>query len=113
MTTIYVVTDLGQTASPMQRAFRFFRRCWRMIREWQQRHALRGAMYSLSDWELQDIGTTRGEIEHLARSPFLANVRFGAHNGLGSDIAPCPKSAKRKSLFTRRIAPHPCRRSCG
>jgi hypothetical protein len=40
MTTIYVVTDLGQTASPMQHAFRFFRRCWKMIREWQQRNAL-------------------------------------------------------------------------
>jgi uncharacterized protein YjiS (DUF1127 family) len=28
-------------------------------------------MHSLSDWELQDIGTTRGEIEYLARSPFI------------------------------------------
>jgi hypothetical protein len=33
----------------------------------------------------------------LGREPIkpeaLANVRFGAHNGLKSDIAPCPKSA--------------------
>jgi hypothetical protein len=26
--------------------------------------------------------------------PQLIDVRFGAHNGLKSDIAPCPKSAK-------------------
>jgi hypothetical protein len=34
---------------------------------------------------------------NLGREPIkpeaLANVRFGAHNGLKSDIAPCPKSA--------------------
>ena len=34
---------------------------------------------------------------HLGREPinleWSADVRFGAHNGLKSDIAPCPKSA--------------------
>lgn len=71
MTAIYVVTDLGQTAAPMRRAFRFFRRYWKMLREWQERNALRGAINSLSDRELQDIGTTRGEIEYVARSRFI------------------------------------------
>jgi hypothetical protein len=40
----------------------------------------------------------------------LANVRFGAHNGLGWDIAPCPKSALKrhcyegcKGLFTQPV----------
>ena len=35
--------------------------------------------------------------EELGREPinseWLADVRFGAHSGLKSDIAPCPKSA--------------------
>jgi hypothetical protein len=29
-----------------------------------------------------------------------ADVRFGAHNGIKSDIAPCPKSAKRRHHAT-------------
>ena len=67
MSTIYVTTDLGQTAAPMRRAFRFFKGYRRMIGEWQARSAVRGALYGLSERELQDIGTTRGEIEHVAR----------------------------------------------
>jgi len=70
MTTIYVVTDLGQTIAPIQRAFRTLKRYWKLLREWQNRNALRGAMYGLSDRELQDIGTTRGEIEFVVRSRF-------------------------------------------
>ena len=69
MTMIHVVmTDLGQTTAPMQRAFRPLRRYWKMFREWQERNAVRSAMDVLSDRELQDIGTTRGEIEFVARS---------------------------------------------
>ncbi len=68
MTTIYVATDLGQTVAPMRRAFRLFIRYWKMLRKWQERNALRDVLYNLSDRELHDIGTTRGEIEHVARS---------------------------------------------
>jgi len=69
MTMIHVVmTDLEQTTAPMQRAFRFLKRYWTLLRERQNRNALRGAMYGLSDRELQDIGTTRGEIEFVVRS---------------------------------------------
>ena len=66
MTTIYVV-DHRQTTAPMQRTFHVFRRYQQMFREWQERNAVRGALYGLSDNELQDMGTTRGEIEHVAR----------------------------------------------
>lgn len=71
MTTIHVVTDLGQTAAPMRRAFRLFKRYWSMLREWRERDALRGALYNLSERDLQDIATTRGEIEYVARSRFV------------------------------------------
>jgi uncharacterized protein YjiS (DUF1127 family) len=66
MSTIYVTTGLGQTTTPMRRALRLFEKCLSMLCEWQQRNALRGVMYGLSDRELQDIGTTRGEIEYVA-----------------------------------------------
>jgi uncharacterized protein YjiS (DUF1127 family) len=67
MSTIYVVTDFGQTVAPLRRALRFLKRCWTMLRKWRERDALRGALYGLSDRELQDIGTTHGEIEYVAR----------------------------------------------
>ncbi len=60
MSTIYVATGSEQTTTPMRRALGLFEECLRMLCEWQQRKALRGAMYSLSDMELQDMGTTRG-----------------------------------------------------
>jgi uncharacterized protein YjiS (DUF1127 family) len=67
MSTMYVVTDFGQTAAPLRRALRFAQRYWSMLRKWRERDALRSALYGLSDRELQDIGTTHGEIEYVAR----------------------------------------------
>jgi uncharacterized protein YjiS (DUF1127 family) len=68
MSTTYVATGFGQTDAPMRRVLRFFERYWGMLREWQRRDTLRGALYNLSDRDLQDIGTTRCEIEYVARS---------------------------------------------
>ncbi len=68
MSTTYVAAGFGQTAAPMRCAFRFFEKYWGMLRQWHERDTLRGALYGLSDRELQDIGTTRGEIEYVARS---------------------------------------------
>jgi uncharacterized protein YjiS (DUF1127 family) len=68
MSTIYVTTCFGQTTTPLRRVLGLFEKYLRMLCEWQQRNALRGAMHNLSDRELQDIGTTRGEIECVARS---------------------------------------------
>ena len=67
MSTTFVVTGLGQTAAPIRRASSFFERYWSMLREWQKRDRLRTTLYNLSDRELQDIGTTLGEVEHVAR----------------------------------------------
>jgi uncharacterized protein YjiS (DUF1127 family) len=71
MSTIYITTGFGQTTTPMRRALRLFEKCLNMLYEWQRRNALSGALYSLSARELQDIGTTRGEIEYVARSRFV------------------------------------------
>ena len=80
MSTIYVTTGFGQTITPMRRALRLFKTYWSMLRERQQRNALRSAMYNLSDRELQDIGTTRGEIEYVARSRFDRAMQPGTTN---------------------------------
>jgi uncharacterized protein YjiS (DUF1127 family) len=45
-----------------------FERYRGMLRQWRDRDTLRARLYSLSDRDLQDIGTTRGEIEYVARS---------------------------------------------
>lgn len=71
MSAIHVTTGFGQTIAPMRRVFRLFEKYWSMLREWQKRGKLQGALYNLSDRELQDIGTTRGEIDYVARSPLV------------------------------------------
>jgi uncharacterized protein YjiS (DUF1127 family) len=68
MSTIDFVTSFGQTAAPMRRALGLFEKYLSLLYEWHQRNVLRGAMYNLSDRELQDIGATRGDIECVARS---------------------------------------------
>jgi uncharacterized protein YjiS (DUF1127 family) len=44
-----------------------FRKYFGLLCEWHQRAALRGALYGMSDRQLQDIGTNRGEIEYVVR----------------------------------------------
>jgi len=68
MSTTYVSARFGEAVSPMQCALRLFKRYCGMLREWHECDRLRGALYNLSDRELQDIATTRGEIEYVARS---------------------------------------------
>lgn len=68
MSTIDVTTGFARTATPLRRAPEFFERCLSMLCEWQQRNAMRGVMYALRDRELEDIGTTRGEIDYVTRS---------------------------------------------
>src|SRR5690348_6683109 len=69
MSTIYVTT--GQTITLIRRALGLFEKCLGMLYERHQRNALRGAMHDLSDRELADIGTSRGEIEYVIRSRFV------------------------------------------
>jgi|SRR5215204_5029341 uncharacterized protein YjiS (DUF1127 family) len=66
MSSIYSATGLGQTAASAYRVSSFFRRCWEAFQERLVRDRLRAKLSDLSDRELMDIGTTRGEIEYVA-----------------------------------------------
>jgi len=66
MSTIYGATGLGQTAASTQRLSSFFWRYWDAFQERRERQRLQATLYDLSDRELMDIGTTRGEIDYVA-----------------------------------------------
>jgi uncharacterized protein YjiS (DUF1127 family) len=67
MSTIYVPAGVIRSATPLRRAVWLFEKYFSMFCEWQQRAALRGALYGMTDRELQDIGTSRGEIDYVVR----------------------------------------------
>jgi hypothetical protein len=50
----------------------------------------------LTDLNLRNLG------RESINSEWLADVRFGAHSGLKSDIAPCPKSARAQKATSLR-----------
>jgi uncharacterized protein YjiS (DUF1127 family) len=66
MSTTYGATGLGQTAASTRRVSSFFKRYWDAYQERRERERLRAVLYGLNDWELQDIGIARGEIEYVA-----------------------------------------------
>jgi uncharacterized protein YjiS (DUF1127 family) len=65
MSTIFSTTELQRTFAPA-RAGGVFERFQLAFREWRERRRVRATLSGLSDWELQDIGTTRGEIDYVA-----------------------------------------------
>jgi uncharacterized protein YjiS (DUF1127 family) len=62
MSTTYGATGLGQTAVSTRRVSRY----WGAFQERRKRQRLRATLCDLSDRELMDIGTTRGEIDYVA-----------------------------------------------
>jgi uncharacterized protein YjiS (DUF1127 family) len=66
MSTTYGATGLGQTAASTRRVCSFFWSYWGAFRERRKRQRLRATLCDLSDRELMDIGTTRGEIDYVA-----------------------------------------------
>lgn len=66
MSTTYGATGLGQTAASTRRVSSFFNRYRGALQERRERQRVRTALCDLSDWELKDIGTTRGEIDYVA-----------------------------------------------
>ena len=66
MSTTHGATGWGQTAASTQRVSSFFKGHWDPFQERRKRQRLRAALCDLSDRELTDIGTTRGEIDYLA-----------------------------------------------
>ena len=66
MSTIYGATGLGQTAASTRRVSSFFKGYWDAFQERRKRQRIRADLSSLNDFELQDIGITRGEIDYVA-----------------------------------------------
>jgi uncharacterized protein YjiS (DUF1127 family) len=56
---------IGMTGST-RRVASFIRRYWDAFQERRKRERLRADLSELNDWELQDMGITRGEIDYIA-----------------------------------------------
>ena len=66
MSTTYGATRLGQAAAKRQVYYSPLEKYWDAFLEWRKRQRLRATLCDLSDRELMDIGTTRGEIDYVA-----------------------------------------------
>ena len=65
MSTTFSATGLGQSAVSTRRVSSFFMTYWGAFQERRKRQRLQTSLYDLSDRELMDIGTTRGEIDYV------------------------------------------------
>jgi uncharacterized protein YjiS (DUF1127 family) len=66
MNTTYGAAGLGQTAASTRHGSNLFRRYWDAFQERRKRQRLRADLSCLNDFELQDIGISRGEIDYVA-----------------------------------------------
>jgi uncharacterized protein YjiS (DUF1127 family) len=66
MSTTFGATGVGQSAVSTRRVSSFFRTYWGAFQERRKRQTLIANLSDLSDRELMDIGTTRGEIDYVA-----------------------------------------------
>jgi uncharacterized protein YjiS (DUF1127 family) len=66
MSTTYGATGPGRTAVSTRRVPGIFRKYWAALEDWRESRRLRAALCGLSDRELMDNGTTRGEIDYVA-----------------------------------------------
>lgn len=69
MSMAYVEAFLRQSAAPRQRVSSIFKRYWAAFQEHRNRRRLQTTLWNLSDRELTDMGTTRGEIDYVASNP--------------------------------------------
>jgi len=74
MSTIHGTTELGP-ASAKRQVYSPLEAYWNAFQEWRKRQRLRATLCDLSDRELMDIGTTRGEIVASNRSIDPRGVR--------------------------------------
>jgi uncharacterized protein YjiS (DUF1127 family) len=66
MTTTHGTTWLEWTSVSTRHVSSFIWRCWDAFQERRERQKLSAILSGLSDGELMDIGTTRGEIDYVA-----------------------------------------------
>jgi uncharacterized protein YjiS (DUF1127 family) len=65
MSTIHGTTEL-RLATAKRQIYSPFEAYWNAFVEWRKRERLRSQLSRLTDSELADIGTTRGEIDYVA-----------------------------------------------
>jgi uncharacterized protein YjiS (DUF1127 family) len=65
MSTIHGTTELG-LATAKRQVYGPFEAYWNAFVEWRKCERLRSQLSRLTDSELADIGTTRGEIDYVA-----------------------------------------------
>ena len=65
MSTIHGTTEVGFSTAKRQ-IYSPFEAYWNAFVEWRKRERLRSQLSRLTDSELADIGTTRGEIDYVA-----------------------------------------------
>ena len=63
MSTTYGATGWDRRLASARRVVRFLEKYWVAFQERRKRQRLRATLCDLSDRELMDIGTTRGEID--------------------------------------------------
>ncbi|MGY3237535.1 MULTISPECIES: DUF1127 domain-containing protein [unclassified Bradyrhizobium] len=66
MSTTQGTAWLERTSGSTRHVASFFRKYWDAFQERRERQKLRASLSALSDRELMDIGTTRGEIDYVA-----------------------------------------------
>jgi uncharacterized protein YjiS (DUF1127 family) len=66
MSTTYRATGPQRRLSSARRIVSFVEICWDAFQERRKCERLRATLCDLSDRELMDIGTTRGEIDYVA-----------------------------------------------
>ena len=66
MSTTHATTLLERTSVSTRHIASFISKYWDDIQERRERQKLRATLADLSDRELMDIGTTRGEIDYVA-----------------------------------------------
>ncbi|UQR62271.1 DUF1127 domain-containing protein [Bradyrhizobium sp. C-145] len=66
MSTTYSTTWLERTSASTRYASGLIWKYWDAFQERRERQKLRAALCDLSDRELMDIGTSRGEIDYVA-----------------------------------------------
>jgi uncharacterized protein YjiS (DUF1127 family) len=71
MSTTSGATRLGQAAAKRQVYYSPLEKYWGAFLEWRKRQRLRTTLSDLSDRELTDIGTTRGEIDFVASNRLI------------------------------------------
>ena len=66
MSTAYNAAGLGQTTASTRRVYSFLTSYWEAFQDRRKRERLRADLSCLNDFELQDIGISRDEIDFVA-----------------------------------------------